>query len=288
MPSSNIPLKTRAFELLRRGPDEVDWVPPGLGFGNHMYMWLYAWKRQQEGVKSRILLHDSMLPWLSVFPALEPLTVQRQRVKLTDRRVMVWGQEFGIDFTEEEIVGFINDCILGSQLVQRDVTAAARNVTPGTLTINVRRGDYYKVPDFFQKYGMNVKAYVETAASHAASQSSISNIRVVSDDPQWCRDNLVELQKYGPMDFGPENRTPMGDFASLIAAETLVLANSTFSYWAGHINSVIYPKGASSIWAPRFHARHRNNGRAWQLDPKWNIIENLPGGWEPSEVLPAN
>lgn len=286
MRSPNVPFKTRALDLLRRGPGEVDWVPPGLGFGNHLYMWLYAWKRQQAGIESRILLHESMRPWLDALPGLKPLTIHRQQVKLTDRRIIVWGQEFGVDFTEGEIAKFISNCLLDSPVLQSALVATRRELLPSTLTINVRRGDYYSVPKFFHKYGMNVNAYVEAAVSEASATMRIKKIRIVSDDLQWCRDNLAKLEEYGPIDFGPENRTPIGDFATLIAAETLVLANSTFSYWAGYINSVIYPKEKSSIWAPRFHARGHNYGRAWQLDPKWNVIEDLPGGWDPSGTCP--
>lgn len=267
--------------LIRRGPDEVNWVPPALGFGNHLYMWLHAWKRQQAGIRSRILFHDSMRPWLEVIPALKALTVARHEVKLIDRRLVFWGQAYGVDFARGEIEAFINQCLLSSQPLQNALTQARRNLRPGALVVNVRRGDYYSVPEFLRNYGMNCKLYVEIAARDVAAQTNITGIRVVSDDPRWCRENLGALRQYGPIDFGSESRTPLGDFATLVAGENLILANSTFSYWAGYTNSILYPKDKSSIWVPRFHARSYNNGHAWQIDPKWNAIENLPGGWGP-------
>lgn len=281
---SEISLKSRVLQLVRRGPSEVNWTPPALGFGNHLYMWLHAWNQQQAGVKSRILLHESMATWLSAFPALRLLTVERGKVGLTDRRVVVWGQRFGSEFLEQELRQFIENCLLESPTMKQAVSSARLELPAGRLVVNVRRGDYYSVPKFFRDYGMDVKSYVEKAVSEAAARSEVNGVRVVSDDPEWCRQNLGVLHRYGPVDFGPENRTPLADLSTLAAAETLILANSTFSYWGAYINGVLRSGDQKNIWAPAFHNRRMNGGLAWQLDPSWNVIGDLPGGWEPPEA----
>jgi hypothetical protein len=282
-------LRSRVLRLVRRGSGEVNWVPPALGLGNHLYMWLHAWTRQQSGVNSRILFHESMRTWLHEFPSLRPLTVERGRVGLTDRRVIVWGQSFGTEFTEEELQQFIESCLLESQTMKEALSDARLSLPAGRLVVNVRRGDYYSVPEFLRSHGMNVKSYVGVAVLKAAAQSEINGVRVVSDDPHWCRENLTGLRQYGPVDFGPESRTPLGDLATLAAAETLVLANSTFSYWGAYINGVLSSRDQNTIWAPAFHARNFNHGQAWHLDPKWNVIDDLPGGWVPPETsLPSS
>ncbi|MEA3550262.1 alpha-1,2-fucosyltransferase [Pseudarthrobacter sp. C1] len=153
-----------------------------------------------------------------------------------------------------------------------------------SVVVNVRRGDYYSVPRFHRNYGMDIKSYVQSALSEAAALSNFQHVRIVSDDPQWCRENLRQLEHYGSVDFGPDHRTPMSDLAVLSTADTLVLANSTFSYWGAYINGFLHRNEQSQIWAPRFHARFHNHGNAWQLDPQWNVIESLPGGWASPEA----
>lgn len=280
-------IKSWVLGSLRRGPREVNWVPPALGFGNHLYMWLYAWSRQQAGTQSRILYHESMGPWLAAFPRLIPLTIRREDVGLTDRRIIVWGQRFGDEFSPEDLKEFTESCLLVSGIMQNAIDEARTGLDEATLVVNVRRGDYYSVPKFLAQYGMNVTSYVHAAASEAAIGREVSKIRVVSDDPEWCRMNLKSLNQIAPVDFGPMVHSPLADFATLAVADSLVLANSTFSYWGAHLNNVLRDGGYDCIWAPRFHARHRDGGRAWQLDPRWNIIEDVPGGWEPPESCPV-
>lgn len=266
---------------LRRGPGEVNWVPPALGFGNHLYMWLHAWSRQQAGTPSRILYHKSMAPWLQTFPQLAPLTVRKNDVGLTDRRFILWGQAFGEEFKADDLEAFIKECLLSSHRLQESVNHARAGLDAETLVINVRRGDYYNVPTFFERYGMNIEGYLILAAEEVAENHPFTRIRLISDDTKWCRLNLKFLDNFAPIDYGPASNGPLLDLATLAGAHSLVLANSTFSYWGAYMNNVMYDGGYDRIWAPIFHARHLNAGRAWQLDPRWNVIEQIPGGWDP-------
>lgn len=280
--------KNLVLHNLRRGPGEVNWTPPALGFGNHLYMWLHAWMRQQSGVTSRVLYDESMASWLNSFPELRPLTVQRENVRLTDKRFILWGQRFGDDFAPDALAAFAQACLLESGPMQQALDRARAVLDSEVLVVNVRRGDYYSVPKFFDRYGMNIEEYVAFAVKGVARNRGFTRIRVISDDPQWCQLNLPSLARLAPIDFGPGKHGPLEDLATLAAAESLVLANSTFSYWGAYLNNVVHSGGHDRVWAPRFHARHLNGGHAWQLDPRWNVIEQVPGGWDPPGLERSN
>jgi hypothetical protein len=98
---------------------------------------------------------------------------------------------------------------------------------------------------------------------------------VVSDDSGWCRENLSWL--VGAADAVEfSHNGPQRDLARLASASRLILANSTFSYWGAYISDVVHDGSAGSVVAPRFHVRDLEQGRAWQLDPRWQVID---GRW---------
>lgn len=222
-----------------------------------------------------------MCNWLEVFPGLEPLTVKKRKVGLTDRRFISWGQSFGEDFSPDELEAFIRASLLESERMRGAIARARQHLGPSTLVVNVRRGDYYAVPEFFNRYGMNIEGYVRAAAEAATDRHTVSRIRVVSDDVPWCQLNLPSLNHLAPVTFGSETQGPLDDLATLATADSLILANSTFSYWGAHLNNVLRQGGHNHVWAPWFHARHLHEGQAWQLDPRWNVVKDVPGGWSP-------
>lgn len=67
----------------------------------------------------------------------------------------------------------------------------------------------------------------------------------------------------------------------------LVLANSTFSYWGSYLSTWWHGR-PESVVPPWFLSRADNGAAAWQLDPTWSIIRDIPSGWGlPEELMPA-
>lgn len=58
------------------------------------------------------------------------------------------------------------------------------------------------------------------------------------------------------------------------------MTNSTFSYWCAYISNVLHRDNYAEVYAPWFHARTIDGGRAYQLDPRWSVITDIPGGWD--------
>ncbi|MGQ4535962.1 alpha-1,2-fucosyltransferase, partial [Dermabacteraceae bacterium P13264] len=141
------------------------------------------------------------------------------------------------------------------------------------LVLNIRRGDYYTNPEFFRKYGMDLRFYLSEVLSRHPARA----VSLISDDPEWCAATIPvwfpELEIVTP----ERERGPFHDLAYLVAAPSLALTNSTFSYWSGYLkNSLDSERGnPSTVYAPLFHTRTIMDGKAFQLSPDWQVIDNL-------------
>jgi hypothetical protein len=268
-------LKARAVSPFRRGPRTVIWTPEGIGLGNFLYLWMAAFTRQRASEDWRVLHTPAMDPWLNEFPRVSAsLLVKRFEVKLRDRRDLGWHQRYGIHFTREDLESFLQEFVTSARPKRTSDPQVA-----GELVINVRRGDYYTVPKFRGLYSFDTVAYVRRALEMSCDQEGVpTKVRIVSDDIAWCKSRLDWVSSYAPVEFSAGS--PQADFWRLATTRRLILANSTFSYWGAYASNVIHEGHHGSVFAPRFHRRDLNGGMAWQLDPRWSIIEDIDGGWD--------
>jgi hypothetical protein len=147
------------------------------------------------------------------------------------------------------------------------------------VAVHVRRGDmalaHEQLRDPWKMYGpLAGRDYYQ-----AAMQRFDYDVRFVvfSDSPadlDWCRQNLRGRRVcflHGPTD--------LHDFAALQACDHLIMANSTFSWWAAWLN----PRPGRRVIVPR----------AWfypHVAPGHDLRELVPADWEllgpPAPVLP--
>ena len=261
--------KAAALGLVRQHGRGVLWTDSWMGFGNLLYRYLHAWTQRAQGREEWVLEAPSAALWMDVFPALQELTLPRRQLSWRDRRDLEDYQGFGTSFTRDELASFSRDCLLSGHLPLRD--------DPGGVTINVRRGDFYS-DRWRPLYGFDVTAYVRRALAVAQARAPFEHAQVVSDDLDWCTRHLVDLDvELVPVASGG----PVGDLATLTSAGRLVLANSTFSYWAGFLSNAVHGDNHDDVLAPRFHRRDINGGESWHLDPRWVAIDD-PHGWPPA------
>lgn len=279
-PSRRSPLRTHLSHLVRRGSQShLLTVSPGPRFGNFLYYWLHADIRQWAGERYRVQVHSHLKPWLDLLDSIrDDLSVRSEGIGIFDRRE--WApqhqyQRFGSDFTEHELWRFVHRRVLSSDLL---ILTQPHDFS--TLTVNVRRGDYYSDPVFAWHYSYNFEEYLALALRRATERASVSRIRVVSDDPVWCRENVHDLlsSTCGTVLYADDPQDAITDFRDLASSPRIIGTNSTFSYWGAYVSWARFGR-ASHLIMPRFMSRERVQG-AEQLLPVWDVINDIPGGWQ--------
>jgi hypothetical protein len=258
----NLRLRTR---LVRHGKRTVLGTYPGLRLGNYLYFFLHAYASALRGSEYRVLDTGLAEEWYAAFPALRGLSVNRTRIY--DQREHIpplFYQAYGQDFTQDELTRFVRDILPIPGLLSFD---------PDTVTVNVRRGDYYQSPERSDEFGFDIPSYLTTAFGLAEARGPLNRVVVVSDDVEWAgravtaaRPNLDHCELI--------HGSPVEQFLILARSPRLILANSTFSYWGAYLSDVIH--GQADVWAPDLHSRAAMAGRAWQHAPWWTTVATVP------------
>ena len=266
---------------VRRGPRTVLWTQPTAHLGNFLYDWMHAFEMRRLGADMVCLRTPAMERWLPIFGELADLiVVEPGDVRLTDRREKGLHNEFGPHFDEHVLARFTEGFVAPSGVVDLDRVPADLRVTDRDVVVNVRRGDYVTNVANWRNYGFDLDDYLRVALELSVEVGGpIERIVVVSDGIEWCEENLTWLSEHCEgLVFESSGLPPEVHLALLANAPRLVLANSTFSYWGGYLSSWRFGR-PEQVVAPWFHIRTDRDGAAWQLDPRWSIVKDIPSGW---------
>jgi hypothetical protein len=265
----------RLLTWARQGGSPVVLTHDFMGWGNHLGLLLWAYQERNQGRKSTIVVTEKMRPWLKQFPSLVHLTQERDAVRIWQPRAQPWRIDpYGIH-PAEDTESFVRTYLLTSPLLQ-----GPSRIGPDVVVVNVRRGDYYSNPSVNREFGINITGYLHTAITRSAEIAPISKVHIISDDIAWCRENLQGLVETATITFADSTDTPEQNFADLSHARRLIISNSTFSYWAAYVSTVRFGDNHANIVAPAFFSRNLESLRGKDLDPRWSIIEEIPGGWD--------
>lgn len=274
---------------VRHGSRTVLWTQPTAHLGNFLYEWMHTYCWQRQGMDILCLRTPPMEPWVTVFgePALA-LLVAPAELRLSDRRELGLHNEFGEGFGLSDLDTFIEGFIVPSGAVDPDsVPSRLRTGTDGVV-LNVRRGDYFTDPENRAKYAFDVDEYlIDALAASRRAGGDIKKMVVVSDGIEWCRENLAWLAEHcEELVWEDEGLPPEAHLAILANAPRLILTNSTFSYWGGYLSRWRFGD-PRQIVAPWFHIRTELGGAAWQLDPDWTVVRDIPSGWSLPDIEPS-
>lgn len=275
--SADVPVGTRLrrWAALVTGNDRsVLLTYQGLRLGNILYLALHAHLQQTAGADFRVVDPAPADGWATAIPGLAGLLVHPGQVRHTDRRVHLppsFLQGYGEDFTRAELSEFVRHRLLD---VLGRPAPGEQAVDGDELLVNVRRGDYYSDPSFRAAYGFDVPDYVRRALVQAERASGpVVSVRVVSDDPTWCRAHLGFLAGGGRrVSWSAPTDGPLANLRAVARSRRLVIANSTFSYWGAYVSDVLHGDGGAHVWAPDLHSRSVRDGRPWQHDPRWHAV----------------
>ena len=263
----------RVLDRLRERPSAplVQFTPTAVRGGNILYYWQWAYLERTRGRQAHVLRTEHMPDWILEFPSLGSLTVDRAQVRFLDRRVFATRHHVGRSFTVEENARFCRWLLASSPSFTRRLDHAREILDENTCVVNVRRGDYYSVPEFQREFAIAIADHVHGALDAARRNGrGTEDILIVSDDPDWCRENLTFPHE--PR-FLEHRLTPFDDLAALAASRTLILANSTFSYWGSHLARSM--DDAHLAVAPPYHQRTRDGSLVDDLfDPQWIRLDS--------------
>ena len=242
--------------------------------GNNLYLWQWAHIERRAGRRAAVLRSATMPDWVEEFPLLRDLTIDQKDVSILDRRRFATRFFFDHDFDRSQNRNFCLALVDSSDAFRERRSRIRAQIDPETLVVNVRRGDYYDVPEFFARFGLDIHSHVAGAVELARQAGRpVDDVLVVSDDVDWCRRELTPA--LGDIRTLEGRSSPFDDLAALSSATTLVLANSTFSYWGSHLASSFDDEHLAI--APSHH-EITPDGRliAPMFDPSWPRTEYSP------------
>ncbi|MGN8026989.1 alpha-1,2-fucosyltransferase [Microbacterium sp. 22242] len=276
-PIRNLAVAVRARTLVPLGrilgAPRVQLTSPLTGAGNHLYDWMWAYRNDAPSAPARVLRQPGMAEWLQEFPLLEDLTVEKSDVpRLLTDFIGTHQDMFGRDFARADVDRFCQALLASSPAFRTRIDRAAAVLQPGSVVVNVRRGDYYR-HDFLQEaYGLDIAGYVQAAVRRLRDREHpLDDIVLVSDDVEWCLRELPAVLPSTPR-VVEGRRSPLDDLAVLAASRTTVLANSTFSFWGAHLAAARDPEVL--VLAPPYHFIDDGVPSRERFDPAWLVVES--------------
>ena len=116
--------------------------------------------------------------------------------------------------------------------------------SPNVTAIQFRRGDYITNEATNRSIGVCSMDYYEQAVAYLKSKLKDFRLLILSDDIEWCRQNIkfdraVFVERRGG--------TPLDDMFLAVKCKNIILANSTFSWWCAWLN----PNPKKIVIAPK-------------------------------------
>ena len=112
------------------------------------------------------------------------------------------------------------------------------------IAVHIRRGDYVTNKNAATFHGTLDLSYYYEALIHLRTQSSVTDVEVYSDDPDWVKENF-KIDGFTIKIVTPGE--PLSDLKKMAKCSYFVIANSTYSWWAAYLSQadnkiVIAPK----------------------------------------------
>ena len=127
--------------------------------------------------------------------------------------------------------GIRGDLTLRETLCDANARLLERARSDRSVGLHVRRGDFVNLNDAAHVHGLCSIDYYRRAISLIRNRCPECHFMIFSDDPQWARAELP-LDQSAVFVTGNTER-PEQDLALMSACKHHIIANSSFSWWAG-------------------------------------------------------
>jgi hypothetical protein len=133
---------------------------------------------------------------------------------------------------------------------------------PNSISIHIRRGDYFSNPLINSFLGICSFQYYYDAVKLVAGKIKDPRFFIFSDDIEWAKQN-IKLDF--PVIYLDCDNKPSYDLFLMSQCSNNIIANSSFSWWAAWLNN----KPDKIVVAPR----------KWFADTSINISDRIPEEW---------
>lgn len=142
-----------------------------------------------------------------------------------------------------------------------------RLIAPASMALHIRRGDYVSNPQAAAIYRNLGLDYYRRAVLARLTERTGVEVTVFSNDIRWCQE---QLHLPCPTHYVTSSAGPHEELIAMSAAESIVIANSTFSWWAAWLSSRAEPR----IFAPRkwFHPGTLSDRHL--ACPGWTLLDD--------------
>lgn len=137
----------------------------------------------------------------------------------------------------------------------------------GTIGLQVRRGDYV-LPEQQKIQGLTTRAYYERSLSQVRRMGFDGPVYLATDSLEAVRDEFAGMGEFFPID-PPPGVHPFEVVLILSRVDALVIANSSFSWWAGFIGE----RPGRIVIAPRPWFTQTSNDTRDLLPPHWLTLD---------------
>ena len=137
----------------------------------------------------------------------------------------------------------------------------------GNVGLHVRRGDY-TLPEQQKKQGLATPAYYQRSLAYLRRLGLDGPVHLATDSPDAVREEFEGMGDFLPID-PPPGSNPLEVVLILSRLDGLVIANSSFSWWAGFIGE----RPGRVVIAPRPWFTQTNFDTRDLLPPDWLTVD---------------
>jgi len=151
--------------------------------------------------------------------------------------------------------------------VGSDNNALISRISSGpSIAIHVRRGDYVSNPKALKVHGVLSPDYYLLAISRIRALEPDARVFAFSDDPEWLREVILSRIDNSECVLHNSGTQSFRDMQLMSICDHIVIANSSFSWWAAWLNN----NSKKRVIAPI----------RWFADPKMDGNHVVPNAWE--------